>query len=176
MGTTSQGWLANLFGRPNTFLWGLCWGMVLVGMSSVQAETNTRYITGGIGAFDIEDDTRALEVGGWVRFPQWRYRLSPLVGLTVNEDSGVYGFAGLGYEFTLSPRWQLLASFSGGLYEKGDGKDLGGIIEFRSGLDLQYVLENQHRVGLSLSHISNSKIYDLNPGAESLLLIYSVPF
>ena len=61
------------------------------------------------------------------------------------------------------------------LYERGEGKELGGPIEFRSGLDIQRRLDGGTKIGLGIYHLSNCCIYDLNPGTNSLLLRIVLP-
>ena len=53
-----------------------------------------------------------------------------------------------------------------GLYSLKTGVDLGGPIEFRSGIDVAYQLENGMRLGLGWDHRSNLEIYERNPGVE----------
>jgi hypothetical protein len=60
-----------------------------------------------------------------------------------------------------------------GLYEEGDGKDLGGPVEFRSGLEVAVRAGARWWVGLSYYHLSNAVLYDRNPGEESLVLVVS---
>lgn len=69
----------------------------------------------------------------------------------------------------------LTPSFAVGAYEDGDGKDLGGTLEFRSAVELSYRLDDRARLGLAFDHISNASIYDDNPGTESLVLMYAIP-
>ena len=65
-------------------------------------------------------------------------------------------------------------SFAPGLYERGDGKDLGHAIEFRSGLDLAYRRKNGARIGAEFHHLSNASLDENNPGAETFLFTYSI--
>ena len=69
----------------------------------------------------------------------------------------------------------LSPSFSVGGFHEGDGKDLGGAIEFRSALELAYRFENNARLGVQVGHLSNASIYDSNPGEEFVILNYSIP-
>jgi len=62
-----------------------------------------------------------------------------------------------------------------GLYEKGQGTDLGGPIEFRSGIEVAYHLENGMRLGLGWDHRSNLEIYARNPGVEMVHVRLSIP-
>ena len=57
-----------------------------------------------------------------------------------------------------------------------DDLDLGHVIEFRSQIEVAYRFDNRSRLGLSVSHYSNASLADENPGTESLLLNYSMPF
>ena len=90
-------------------------------------------------------------------------------------DSAVYGFAGIDADFFISNRFVLNPNFAVGAYSNGDGKDLGHGLEFRSGLELNYVLDDQSRFGVAFNHISNASLGDSNPGTESLLVNYSIP-
>jgi hypothetical protein len=62
-----------------------------------------------------------------------------------------------------------------GLYEAGDGLDLGGPIVFRSGLELGWEAASGWRLGLAYDHRSNAGLYDRNPGVETVQLRVSVP-
>ena len=62
-----------------------------------------------------------------------------------------------------------------GLYEAGDGLDLGGPIAFRSGAELGYQMDGGWRVALSYDHTSNAGIYADNPGVEVVQLKLSIP-
>lgn len=62
-----------------------------------------------------------------------------------------------------------------GLYEPGQGTDLGGPIEFRSGIEVKYTLDNGWGIGLGWDHRSNLDIYKQNPGLETTFLRVSVP-
>ena len=62
-----------------------------------------------------------------------------------------------------------------GLYEAGDGADLGGPIEFRSGIEIGYEADNGWRYGLSFDHRSNADIWPRNPGLETIQFRVSIP-
>ena len=104
------------------------------------------------------------------------WKLVPFIGLAGTSDEAIYGFAGLGIDIFLGRRVVLQpnAAFVG--YHKGDGKDLGSAIEFRSALELAYRFDDRSRLGLAISHISNASIGSNNPGTELFTLHYSVPF
>jgi lipid A 3-O-deacylase len=60
-------------------------------------------------------------------------------------------------------------SFAVGAYSRGHGKDLGcPPIPGRSGIDLQYTVSDDVRVGVAIHHMSNGNVLgqDHNPGTE----------
>jgi lipid A 3-O-deacylase len=63
-----------------------------------------------------------------------------------------------------------------GLYEPGGGgPDLGGTLQFRSGLEIGLATAAGLRLGLALDHRSNAGIYRDNPGLETLQIRVSFP-
>jgi lipid A 3-O-deacylase len=101
--------------------------------------------------------------------------IKPLVGAFVTADGSVYVHGGAYRDFALAPRWIVTPHFSAGLYGNGSKNDLGGTLEFQSGVDLFYRLDHGWRLGATLRHVSNGGIYDANPGIETLAVLVSVP-
>lgn len=150
---------------------------LLISVSAVQAETKTRsdYVTLSGGWFDVHDDDRSAMGGLEYRGKSFWHDLLPIGGLTITEDGSYYGYAGLNYDWNVIGGVYVTPTLAVSLYEDGGGKDLGGVIEFRSGVELGYRFANDHRVGVAYQHLSNAGIYDKNPGAENFLVTYSVP-
>ena len=92
-----------------------------------------------------------------------------LMGIYLDDNAGVL-FTGESSKFLVTP------SFGIGIYEEGDGKDLGNSIEFRSTIEVSYRLKNENRIGLSIGHISNANLGDKNPGVEVISLSYQIPY
>ncbi|MEM7051746.1 MAG: acyloxyacyl hydrolase [Acidobacteriota bacterium] len=132
------------------------------------------------GVFNVLNDERDNEVGvelrlGTFELPLGRHRI-PLgvqFGAMATEESAYYIYGSFRYDWWLSQRWRLTPFLGGGIYSAGDGKDLGGPVEFRSGLELSVGLTERSRLGLSFYHLSNGVLYDSNPGAESLVVVFS---
>jgi lipid A 3-O-deacylase len=141
------------------------------------AASATDYLTGTLGWYDVtQQDNEATAFGLEYRVAPFNYGLRPVVGMFVTTDSAIYGYGGLHWDIALTNNIYLSPNFVAGLYTAGDdGKRLGGAIEFRSGIELAYQMENMHRVGVAFNHISNASIYDRNPGVEMLLVTYSLP-
>lgn len=129
----------------------------------------------GAGAFNLFQDGRDDTAAAF----QMEYRFGnkfgifgPAIGGMVNSDGAVNPYAGIYTDIALGPI--IVSPFAGaGYYAEGKSKDLGGPFEFRLALDVAYEFENQSRLGLRASHLSNAHIYDHNPGEEELMIFYS---
>jgi hypothetical protein len=129
-----------------------------------------------VGVIDFARSREAVELGITHRWPEWRWGLRPIAGVHVTLDETIFVYGGLRRAFRLGDsRWSFVPSLAISLYEEGDGKNLGGVVEFRSGGDLLYELPMGGRVGFGFYHLSNAVIYDRNPGTNSLLLRYQLP-
>lgn len=157
-------------------LFALCAALFLLTTLPAHAEGPNDGWAFSIGLFDFIDSDKAFEAGLEYRFQTfklWKLELKPVVGLSASENESFWGYAGLAWDVPLSKRWTATPQFAIGLYENGDGKDLGGVVEFRSGLEISRRLKNGERIGLLFYHLSNARIYDLNPGSESLVITWS---
>lgn len=152
---------------------------LLASAAIAPAAQATEYLSINTGQFEVlrDNDYDAWQFGAEYRFEQVMYGIRPIVGGFATTDGSLYGYAGLNWDIALIPnRLFLIPNFAVGAYSDGDdGKDLGGVLEFRSGIELAYQFENQHQLGVALNHLSNASIYDRNPGEESLLVVYSIP-
>jgi hypothetical protein len=133
------------------------------------------FLAVGLGAFDVLDQDAAGELRVEYRSDLRLWRFAPFIGASVTTDGSLYGFGGFGLDVFFGRRLVLTPNAAVGLYEEGDGKDLGGPIEFRTGAELAYRFDDYSRLGVAFHHMSNAGLYDLNTGAETLLLLYSLP-
>ena len=133
------------------------------------------FLAFGAGYFDINDNKDAaefhIEYCGSNRF--WLFKL--IVGGMATSDAAIYGYAGVNVDLFFGRRFVLTPNFADGLYHDGDGKDLGHVVEFRSGVELAYRFDTRSRLGVALHHISNASLDNNNPGTEILALVYSLP-
>jgi len=97
-------------------------------------------------------------------------------GLSISTNNEFWVGFGHGIDFQIgqSPLNVQLHAMTG-LYRSGDGVNLGGPIEFRSGIEVQYITDKDWRLGLGWDHRSNLEIYDINPGLETAFIRLSVP-
>ena len=141
--------------------------------SKEKNDKNLLALSGGL--WDWNDDNTAgmfnIEYRHGTRYGPFK----PIVGGLINTDHGFYGYLGVRIDLYLTNNIVIAPSFAPGLYERGDGKDLGHIIEFRSGLDLSYRRNNGARIGAEIHHLSNASLDENNPGTETFLFTYSIP-
>ena len=105
---------------------------------------------------------QAAEFRAEYRLDKKVWIFKPLAGVMGTTDSALYGYGGVLVDVYFGRRWVLTPSFAAGYYEKGDGRDLGHELEFRSSIELSYRFDNRTRLGLSFYHLSNANIGDFN--------------
>lgn len=135
------------------------------------------HLSGYAGAFNLKHSSNAV-FGVESRIYAINNIVVPKIGMLYSSKRESYPYFGFNLELDLLHNKSLFLSpgTSVGVYNKGKGKNLGGKIEFRSGILLEYVCNNKSRVGLGVYHISNAGIYKKNPGAEDVVASYSVLF
>ena len=135
----------------------------------------------GAGAFDITPSSShkfagtAGEFRGEYRFGDTAWILAPFVGGSVTTAGAAYGFFGFGFDVNFGPDWVLTPNAAAGIFERGSGTKLGSWWEFRTGAEFAYRFADQSRLGLEVTHTSNAGLTKLNPGEQSVLVMYSIP-
>ena len=97
------------------------------------------------------------------------------VGLGVSADGELWLGIGQTWAYNFGSGFYTELHAMPGLYAANGGNDLGGPIEFRSGIELGYENANGWRYALSYDHRSNAGIYDYNPGIETVAFRVSIP-
>ena len=129
-------------------------------------------VTAGVGgAFDSE---RFAEAGFELQLRPGLLGIQAILGASLAESESFYGYLGLRREFSWDPFYA--AGFTGlGRFRLGERPDLGGGLEFRSGLELGIRTPGDLKFGVVLYHLSNGGIEQRNPGSETLALTFSLP-
>ena len=126
------------------------------------------------GNFDFSDDKQSALLAGFQHQNESLQRttfignISPITGGFITENSAVYIYTGFEWNVDMGALI-FTPSFAPGLYHKGDGKDLGHVLEFKSEVQLSYELSKNSSLGISYNHISNASLGDKNPGANSYM-------
>ena len=127
------------------------------------------------GIFDFSDDGKRSTLVGFQHQNEDLNRdtflgnLSPITGGFVTENSAIYVYSGVEWNFDLGGI-NFTPSFSPGLYSEGDGKDLGHVLEFKSEVQASFNISENTSLGMSYNHISNASLGDKNPGANSYVV------
>ena len=101
--------------------------------------------------------------------------LSPITGAMITADSATYFYTGVQAQYKFGAL-NLTPSFAPGYYNKGDGKDLGHALEFKSEIQLSLDLPKSSQLGFSYNHLSNASLGDKNPGANSYMFNFLKKF
>lgn len=138
-------------------------------------------VTASAGEFNVLNRDPLYETGWEVSFaprryrwlPRWMPPASPTIGGMATSRGSLYAYAGFRFDRPLGDRWMLSPQWAAGLYYTDGGRGLGGLLEFRSGIEVSRRIGARSRLGLLLYHISNAALYSRNPGSESLVLTYT---
>jgi len=133
------------------------------------------------GMFDFSDEGKKSTLVGIQHQNENLYRdsllgkISPVTGFLVTGDSAMYLYSGVQAEYNIG-KMNITPSFTPGLYGKGDGKDLGHMLEFKSEVQLSFDVLKDSELGFSYNHISNASLGDKNPGANSYMFNFLKKF
>ena len=128
---------------------------------------------GSVGIADEESSTR---FGAEYRFGEHTdWKLIPSVGVAWSDEGAAFVSAEARRNFWLLDRFVVTPSFGLGYFDSGRTLELGGELEFRSGIELTYCFESEWRIGVALFHLSNGGLFDSNPGTEALVLTLAIP-
>ena len=102
-------------------------------------------------------------------------KFKPITGAFITGDSSIYLYTGVEVQYGIGPL-KILPSFSPGYYEKGDGKDLGSVLEFKSEVKVGFDIFENSKPSYSYSHISNNDWGETNPGTDNQQITFSKNF
>ena len=138
------------------------------------AESGSHQYNFFTGNFDFSDDKQSAMLFGFQHQNEDLERntfvgnISPITGAFITENSAAYIYTGFEWNIDMGAL-TFTPSFAPGLYHKGDGKDLGHVLEFKSEIQFSYDFSGNSKVGLSYNHVSNASLGDKNPGANSYI-------
>ncbi len=143
-----------------------------------EKESGLKFYT---GMFDFSDEGAKSQLFGVQHQNSNLYRdtifgeVSPITGAMITADNAVYLYSGIEANYSLGI-FNITPSFSPGYYNKGDGKDLGHGLEFKSEVQVSLDLGEKTNLGMSYNHVSNASLGDKNPGANSYTFNFQKKF
>ena len=133
------------------------------------------------GMFDFSDNGKRSQIIGFQHQNENLIRdsflgtLSPVTGALITQDNATYFYTGVQAMYKVGA-FNITPSFTPGIYNQGDGKDLGHALEFKSEVQLSLDLPKESQFGFSYNHISNASLGDKNPGANSYMFNFLKKF
>ena len=157
--------------------------ILLWSLNSVNADEGNQNISFYTGTFDLldkEGDDQTTLFGIEHKNPNlfrdtFLGKFKPVSGAFMTGKSSVYLYTGIEGQYGLGPL-KILPSFAPGYYEKGDGKDLGDVLEFKSEVKFNLEIFENSKLGYSYSHISNNDCGKTNPGTDNQQITFSKNF
>ena len=136
--------------------------------------------TGTFDLIDKEGDDKTTLLGLEHKNPNlfrdtFLGKFKPVTGGFMTGKSSVYMYTGIEAQYGLGPL-KILPSFAPGYYQKGDGKDLGSVLEFKSEVKVGFDIFENSKLSYSYSHISNNDWGDTNPGTDNQQITFSKNF
>ena len=145
-----------------------------------ESDTDISFYTGTFDVIDKEGDDKTSLFGIEHKNPNlfrdtFLGKFKPVTGAFMTGDSSVYLYTGIEGQYGIGPL-KILPSFAPGYYEKGDGKDLGSVLEFKSEVKVGLDIFENSKLSYSYSHISNNDWGDTNPGTDNQHITFSTVF
>ena len=121
-----------------------------------QGENDISIYTGTFDVIDKEGDDQTTLFGIEHKNPNlfrdtFLGKFKPVTGGFMTGDSSIYLYTGVEAQYGIGPL-KILPSFAPGYYEKGDGKDLGSVLEFKSEIKFGFDIFENSKIGYSYSH------------------------
>ena len=131
--------------------------VLLFTLTSVLAEdanTDISFYTGTFDVIDKEGDDQTTLFGiehknSDLFRDTFLGKFKPITGGFITGKSSVYLYTGIEGQYGIGPL-KILPSFTPGYYEKGDGKDLGSIFEFKSEIKIGLDIFEEFKIKLQL--------------------------
>ena len=134
------------------------------------------YLNLQVGVFHALGSKKEAVFGAEYRAGLGLSLFHPFVGIFATHKGSVYGYGGILADIPVGKRIFITPSAAiGGYHKGGGGRDLGGILEFRTGIEVSYRFDNDSRLGASFTHISNADVHSFNPGTEIATINYAIP-
>ena len=151
----------------------------------LKSKDNNHRISVGVGQFNFMEDGTGpynktsemlnLEVHSGKKIFNL---IKPFLGFLGTSAGTYYAYGGFGIDgyYTKKKNFILTPSVACGYYKDGSEIKAGNHMEFYIGIDLFYRFKNNVRLGAGIFHISNADSGYRNPGSETLVLKYQIPF
>ena len=145
-----------------------------------ESNNELSFYTGTFDVIDKEGDDKTTLFGVEHKNPElfrdtFLGKFKPITGAFITAKDSAYIYSGVEAQYGIGPL-KILPSFTPGFYEKGSGKDLGSVLEFKSEIKFGIDIFENSKLGYSYSHISNNNWGETNPGTDNQQITFSKNF
>jgi len=133
------------------------------------------YFAVGAGVYDVERPGRVAQLRLEYRFSERFLIFKPMIGVLGTNEKTFIGYAGLRTDLYFGRHLVVTPNAAFAAFDRGDGKKLGSALEFKSGVEIDYRMNDHTRIGVAFDHISNAGLTQANPGSDSWVLYYAIP-
>ena len=143
------------------------------------AKANSLSVYGGTYDYDDDNTTNLIGLNYHLEDNDFKvlesFKINPVIGLFVTGKSASMFYSG--FETNIGQdKLYLNLSSSAGLYNNGDGKDLGNMLQFKSEVNVLFKISKSADIGFGSHHISNAGLSSVNPGTNNYYLIFKRGF
>lgn len=155
--------------------------LLFISLTCFQNTTHANSLSVFGGSYDYDDDNTSNLFGINYHLEDNDFNLfnildlNPVLGafMTAKSASMIYS----GFETNIgSDELYLNLSSSAGIYQNGDGKDLGNSLQFKSEINVFFPITKASKIGFGSHHISNAGLSSTNPGTNNYYLIFNTDF
>ncbi len=134
--------------------------------ATLPASAETRHVIASVGQ-QIKGNSREIGLR-YIGLPVWG-PLRPTLGVSRALNGSGHVGAGFGFYWQRGREGAFVRLGTiAGIHKRGNGRDLGGPIMFRSALDLGYRTARGVEFGLGVDHRSSARLYRPNPGLDTV--------
>ena len=94
--------------------------------------------------------------------------VQPGYSVSITDKGGIWLGSGFIRKVNLNNVISFNFDFFPGIYVKNSEVDLGGWLMFRSGIELEYSINNYWKISLGYDHRSSGDLWEYNPGMETI--------
>ena len=156
--------------------------LLLLFFTPVKSEGEYSFFLGTFDTIDKEGDDKANLYGFEHKNPilfrdTILGKFYPISGGFITDKNSIYLYTGVQAQYEMGPL-NIIPSFAPGYYEKGYGKDLGSVLEFKSEISFSFDISKNSTLGYSYSHVSNNDWGKggKNPGVDNKAISFSKIF
>ena len=99
--------------------------------------------------------------------------IQPGYSISITDQGGLWWGSGFVRKVNLNNLVNFNFDFFPGIYVKNGEENLGGWLMFRSGIELEYSINNHWNISIGYDHRSSGDLWEYNPGMETIKLSIS---